>query len=615
MNSKYRLIYLWVEQYKNIENTEIYFTLDYKLRGNEKDKVLSMEQTHFGKLCEEGHNPLENLDAFTAFIGENGSGKSNLIELVSFIYTTGKFPEGVSDSGKNSFCIVEQQDEDSKVFYLISPNSNEYAQRYEKSINFAFSSELASFNEFGKTILYHPLNDLAAGTSSHAIFNSIKIAANPFKKLLTGISDSALAKKFAVNKHELSELPTFKHISENPYSRIVILFNELKYKILNDESLIKQFGIFSKNTAQVKLYNVFIAEIEKERIDEYQFLLSYVFIVVVSAVQNNKKYTEVPYLVALMLTCELFMDKVESIKPFEKDIKKYLARDSWHVLQESFKKHFDHMIDNIDIFDLEYNELNGSYLAIKLSDLEVNPALDYICSEEWFDFEGQVRSFQGAGIPLKIDGLSSGEISVIHFLSELKEQLTQYGGDCVVILDEPENSFHPEWQRCLISILLEMCQKLNVSPQVIVSSHSPFVLSDMLEGKALLLGKGGSFKKCFAANIHEMLSDSFFLKSTIGEAAKVKIADVVSFINNPHGQSILGNTIDKRISASQLIVDHVGDQLLKSELTKRLNKVVASNHLNAEDLARLLNESKKNPNLKNEIRELSSKYNIVSGEA
>ncbi len=186
MSSKYRLVYLWVERYKNIENTEIHFTLDYKLKKDDKNKTLFLDKTHFGKLCDEGNNPLAHLDAFTAFIGENGSGKSNLIELLSFIYTTGKFPDGMLDSGENSFCIIEQQDEDDRVFHFISPNSEEYAQRYAMSTKVAFSRTLTSINEFGKTILYHPLNDLAAGTSSHVVFNSVKIAANPFKKLLSG---------------------------------------------------------------------------------------------------------------------------------------------------------------------------------------------------------------------------------------------------------------------------------------------------------------------------------------------------------------------------------------------------------------------------------------------
>ncbi|WP_369434611.1 AAA family ATPase [Psychromonas sp. MME1] len=109
MSTKYRLVYLWVEKYKNIKDVEINFTLDYQFKKNKKDKVISLDKSHFGELSEKGSNPLADLDIFTAFIGENGAGKSNLIELISFIYTTGRFPEGILDSGEDSFCIIEEK--------------------------------------------------------------------------------------------------------------------------------------------------------------------------------------------------------------------------------------------------------------------------------------------------------------------------------------------------------------------------------------------------------------------------------------------------------------------------------------------------------------------------
>ena len=40
MSSKFRLVYLWVEQYKNIENVEIRFTLDYKFIKDEQNKEI-----------------------------------------------------------------------------------------------------------------------------------------------------------------------------------------------------------------------------------------------------------------------------------------------------------------------------------------------------------------------------------------------------------------------------------------------------------------------------------------------------------------------------------------------------------------------------------------------
>ncbi|WP_354624259.1 hypothetical protein [Psychromonas sp. MME2] len=58
MSTKYRLVYLWVEKYKNIKDVEINFTLDYQFKKNKKDKVISLDKSHFGELSEKGSNPL-----------------------------------------------------------------------------------------------------------------------------------------------------------------------------------------------------------------------------------------------------------------------------------------------------------------------------------------------------------------------------------------------------------------------------------------------------------------------------------------------------------------------------------------------------------------------------
>jgi predicted ATPase len=617
MSSKFRLVYLWVEQYKNIDDKGIHFTLDYELIRNERTQEISLAKTPFGQLCDDGNNPLKLLDAYTALIGENGSGKSNLIELISFIYTTGKFPSEIDEFGKSSFCIIEDQSNNS--FFLISRNSDDYAERYKKSINIEFLTELSVLNECGKTILYHPLNDLAAGTSSTVAFNSVKIESNPFTKLLSGVSDSGLAKRFSENTNKLSELKSLKHVIKDEYTRFLFLFSDFKNKLVSDKDLIEEFSVFSKSTYYAELYNLFLDEINNKQASKNQFLLAYMLIITISSVQDNIKSTKVPHLVALMIVCELFVDEIESFKLFEQRIRKYLIKEGWDKLQVGVREHYDHMKFSLGYFDFKYNELNGSHLVITFSNLEVNPAIDFICSDDWFDIGEQKRLFRGAGLPIKIEGLSSGEISIIHFLNELKSALQDSSGSTLVILDEPENSFHPEWQRNLISILNEICQQINLSPQIIISSHSPFVLSDILEGKALLLrrksvpqDKSNKHKKFFAANIHNMLDDSFFLESTIGEAAKTKITEVISFINEPEKESLLGETIGQRIKSAQLIIDHVGDQLLSKELTKRLNKIITDNTLNPNDLASLFYKSENNPDLQNELRELSSKYNVIT---
>ena len=75
--------------------------------------------------------------------------------------------------------------------------------------------------------------------------------------------------------------------------------------------------------------------------------------------------------------------------------------------------------------------------------------------------------------------------------------------------------------------------------QILVTSHSPFIVSDLPNENVIFLTKEenkgncvvknslNDMKKTFGANIHTLLSDSFFMESLMGEFAKSKIDGVI----------------------------------------------------------------------------------------
>jgi predicted ATPase len=614
MSSRFRLIYLWVEEYKNIKNKELSFTLDYKIIKNELDKLLRVEPTHFKELSVKGINPLKELDCFTALIGENGAGKSNLIELISYIFTTGNFPkrnEFVEENNSNkSFCIVEETTEDNVQYLLVSTDNDYFVSSYSSEKTNVIIETGGRIRNFGQTILYHPLNDLAAGTSSHVIFNSTKIASNPFKKLTSGISDSRLAKVFSENADDLSKLKKFSYLANNEYSRLVLLFSEFKYKISSDIAFEEEFERYKSSTIFIRTRDVFLTELKSGNIRTDHFLLLYLFLISVSAVNNHIKKINTPYTFGLLLACGVLFERFDSFEHLGTEIIEDIDNRGWTSLFKELKSHIEDVELHLKGFSHQYNEINGHHLSVALSDIKENSALDFICSQDWFDFSNtNRRSFRGAGIPLKVDGLSSGEISAIHFLSKLKSELRE-NNTSLVILDEPENSFHPEWQRCLVSILDDMYNDLGISPQTIISSHSPFILSDILDGKALLLGKKKTLKNNFAANINEMLANSFFLESTIGQAAIGKIKQTVDLINNPE-EEFTGAALSERIEMARVVINQVGDKVLQKELKRKIAKLELSLSPISKELAELLAYSESNPNLLHEIRELTQKYTVT----
>lgn len=139
--------------------------------------------------------------------------------------------------------------------------------------------------------------------------------------------------------------------------------------------------------------------------------------------------------------------------------------------------------------------------------------------------------------------LSSGEIQLIQTIStHLYHVMNLISSlDCAskykcfnMIFDEVEISFHPEYQRLFISRLISALTAMNVNSShfinIFIVTHSPFLLSDIPLKQILFLEDGTAKKKImntFAGNIGEMMYDSFFMKSTIGEFSEEKLKRII----------------------------------------------------------------------------------------
>ena len=111
----------------------------------------------------------------------------------------------------------------------------------------------------------------------------------------------------------------------------------------------------------------------------------------------------------------------------------------------------------------------------------------------------------------------------------------------------------------------------------IVTSHSPFILSDLPKENIIFLEKGKQVYpfengQTFGVNIHTLLSHGFFMKDGLmGEFAKSKIDDVINYLNNK--KSEIRNDKD-----AQNIIDIIGEPIIKRELQRMLkNKMELSN--------------------------------------
>lgn len=111
-----------------------------------------------------------------------------------------------------------------------------------------------------------------------------------------------------------------------------------------------------------------------------------------------------------------------------------------------------------------------------------------------------------------------------------------------ILLDEPDNTFHPDWERRIIQNLLEICSIFDTNFQLLISTHSPIMLSDVPKQAAVLLktsekkGNGDKTEKKqqrypesspFGQQIYTLFNDAFFMEQgIIGAFADMKIGEV-----------------------------------------------------------------------------------------
>ncbi len=208
--------------------------------------------------------------------------------------------------------------------------------------------------------------------------------------------------------------------------------------------------------------------------------------------------------------------------------------------------------------------------------------------------------------------LSSGEKQLVYTISSILyhiRNLNSINGNrqrlkynhINIILDEIELYFHPEHQRKYVNNIIYYIEnmQLNIeSINILMATHSPFILSDIPKNNVLFLDNGKPViermqENTFGANIHTLLQNGFFLNGVpIGDFAKQKINQMFARLHKGE--------------CSQELYDEilmVGEPFIKSQLLKKYNelKPVEYSELKTEipKLRVELNELKKKSNDKN----------------
>lgn len=268
-----------------------------------------------------------------------------------------------------------------------------------------------------------------------------------------------------------------------------------------------------------------------------------------------------------------------------------IAKDKSHVtlkIRQVLNFLSSEFIDNLSSMPTTYDSYIMELFPEKVGMTDLDEILEYLpiplFSTEIFFYKNNSHEEK-----IKLSQLSSGEsqflLSTSAILYHLNNINSSYATpqennqgkfahyrNVTLILDEIELSFHPDYQRRLVKSLTDMIntQKLkSISINIILVTHSPFVLSDIPRENILYLEDGSPKNNNlminpFGANVNDILKQSFFLKDGfMGEFAKREINEIIDKLR-PEEDEVCESEMTEIFN----VINLVGDEFLRKELLR-----------------------------------------------
>lgn len=655
------LVYFWVDKFRNINKQGLNFSPTHHFEYDYISQKLSYSF--------ENANLIENFFGkqvlnFSCIVGENGSGKTNFLRLLTY-----------NDLKLTSYILIFVNEKKELVTFC---NRIDIINREElRGDNFAFQSQ-----EF-ISYLYDTTDN---SPKPHIIYTSNVFY--PEFNLLSKLTDTS----WHITDVSISRLLTYSPIfSEYPISTFrfdellrlndTITFIDEKLSNTNSEQnrIKEQFGFhntsglksiqikpamfaFNKREADVKiLKDLFIAfNYDTNLIQENSFILIFIRLVTHKINKRLKKETkrlseakeelkilsekyksfdtdeilkdnsvskEYEYISRKLENLQGEQNNYDSIKSIESlvvffneklkeltELFKFQSHECVkdpsikYSIKENLKEKENNLFGNFIsyllefISNIEYEDYN---FTLQIPRNEFNNFLEKysLFLEKYFFLDSRVTKEKFTIDILDFDwGLSSGQLAIFNMISKLiysthsqfvqnhQEKISSH----VILIDEADLYLHPEWSRNNVMLLTTLLPLIFKKPiQIILTTHSPFVLSDLPKNNVIYLKRYKSedieviseiqqignckvlnnnekneLTNTFGCNIHTLLNDAFFMQNgVLGEFAKAKINDLINYLKNK--ESKIKNEVD-----AQLLINLIGEPIIRNQTQKMLDEII-----------------------------------------
>ncbi|QKN82279.1 AAA family ATPase [Scandinavium goeteborgense] len=130
---------------------------------------------------------------------------------------------------------------------------------------------------------------------------------------------------------------------------------------------------------------------------------------------------------------------------------------------------------------------------------------------------------------LSLNDASSGELALLTTMAHISTYISH---NAFILIDEPENSLHPRWQREYVNHLYNMFYQFE--PKIILATHSPIVVSGAFESDlapSIYEVKNAEihrFREASTTNVEEILLEVFQLLTSENRFFSFKVNKIIN---------------------------------------------------------------------------------------
>lgn len=532
------LLYLYVHNdKKSIKGCEYNFSPNYRFTYKAATKTFHMEW-HIDNIPKRWFG--SNILNITAIIGKNASGKTNLMD-----------------------CIIKSLCGKSGGYIIYLHNGCLYTNVPENFNDIKFDFDILRFKYYGCPLnseIEKRIDDTAVIFYSSAIDKTLSNRNSHYSKF------KDISNAFLLRKHisEINHAPEFAHISDidvmqtNDIFRLLlfIIYVRDRFQDIENVNMPAYFEMtlhaYNHQNLKHPTYENLSSGLTNNFTDQLKLkILQRIFATnsIPDTWDDNTSFSEVLSSLNSQYDYNIFDSLLEL---FDKDGINYKQPLQRVSIGNNSPLTFGVRIDLIDYKFL--NALyNYCYEPITTLPYASSIAFDDYVSNAWITINYGVSSGERVLYTLlsRIFICIFGKQGEIHHVRE-RRMVNAHdfdGKTIILLLDEPDIQLHPEWQQKFLNMLLSSFAKFfpKVMFQIIITSHSPILISDIPKSNILFIEKRDGYshvcspmkhKETFAANIHTLYNDSFFLDGVpIGDFAKGKIQEIYNKLNEDNNLS------------------------------------------------------------------------------